>query len=275
MRQQQVLDGDVLVLEPLGLVLGAHQDLLQPLGEIDLARLDARARDLGPARQLALDLGLERLGGHLHAGEQAGDQPLRLLQQREEKMLAVDLLVAIAQRLGLGALERLLGFLGQLVDVHVLCPLCRRFGISWASDKPRQISFKPPPLHGRLAPRRAARYSSRSRSVSCSGMTMRISASRSPLPPPDCDEPAPAQPDLAAGGGAGRDAHPHRAAGGLDLGLAAQRGFRRRDRDVGEDVRALDPEARVGRDLDLQEEIARRAAAHPLGALAGQADLLP
>ena len=58
--EQQVLDGDVLVLEALGLVLGPHQDLLQPLGEIDLPRLDAGAGDLGPARELALDLGLQR-----------------------------------------------------------------------------------------------------------------------------------------------------------------------------------------------------------------------
>ena len=108
-----MLDGDVLVLEPLGLVLGPDQELLQPLREIDLARLDAGAGDLGPARQLALDLGLERLGRHFHAGEQAGDQPLRLLQEGEEKVLAVDLLMPVAKRFRLGALERLLRFLGH------------------------------------------------------------------------------------------------------------------------------------------------------------------
>src|SRR5215475_5164813 len=117
-----MLDGDVLVLEPLGLVLGPDEDLLQPLGEIDLARLDTRSGDLGTARQLALDLGLERLGGRLHAGEQTGNEALGLLQEGEQKMLSIDLLVTVAQGLGLGALERLLRFLSQFVDVHSVIP---------------------------------------------------------------------------------------------------------------------------------------------------------
>jgi hypothetical protein len=59
-----------------------------------LARLDARTRDPGLALQPAVDLGLERLGRNLLATEQTGDQRFRLLQEGEEKMLAIHLLQA-------------------------------------------------------------------------------------------------------------------------------------------------------------------------------------
>src|SRR4051794_2870867 len=58
-------------------------------------------------------------------------------------------------------------------------------------------------------------------------------------------EPPPPQPDLAAGGGARRDAYPYRPGRGLDVRLAAQRGLRGGDWDGGEDVRSLDPVARI------------------------------
>ena len=102
------------------------------------------------------------------------------------------------------------------------------------------------------------------------GTTIRISARRSPLPPPLLREAALAQADLAAAGRAGRDAHPHRAGGRLDVRLAAQRRLRTGRRDGGLDVRAVDLEARIRLDLHL------RAADRPPppGALAGEADLL-
>jgi hypothetical protein len=107
-RQHQVLDGDVFVLQALRLVLGAQEDLLQPVRDVDLAGFHARARDAGPAGQLALDLGHQRGGRHVHPGEQARDEPLGLLEQGEQQVLAVRLLMAEAERLGLGALQRLL-----------------------------------------------------------------------------------------------------------------------------------------------------------------------
>ena len=236
------------------------QDLLQPLGEVDLARLDARAGDLGPARQLALDLGLERLGGRLHAGEQAGHEPLGLLQEGEEKVLAVDLLVAIAKRFGLGALERLLGFLGQLVDIHSVIPSCLPLILGCRTALlPPLGSLRSEPdslreLLGELALAVGELFGDDDPDL----------RQQVPLAAAGLREPAPPQPDLAARRrsppgcftrtgpvGVSTSASPPSAAtaGGTGHG--------------GEDVRALDPVARVGRDLDLQEEIARRSAAEP------------
>ena len=54
-RQQHMLDGDVVVLEPLGLVFGAVQQVLQAGGDVDLIEA-ARSRS-GDARQLIQLLG--------------------------------------------------------------------------------------------------------------------------------------------------------------------------------------------------------------------------
>src|SRR6185295_2532475 len=88
-------------------------------------------------------------------------------------------------------------------------------------------------------------------------------------------EPPAAQADLAAGARAGRDLHPHGAVESFHLGLTAQRSLPRRDRHRRMDVLAFDPEPRVRLDLDLQQQVAGRAAAKTLAALSGQADLLP
>jgi hypothetical protein len=60
----------------------------------------------------------------------------------------------------------------------------------------------------------------------------------------------------------------------VDLGFAAEGGFPGRHRHRGVDVRALDLEARVRRDLDLQQEVAGLAAVEAGLPLAGEADLL-
>ncbi len=118
--EDQVLDRDVLVLEPLRLVLGVGQDLLQPLGDVDLARLGTGTADRRASLELLLEAGGQRGGVHVHAREQAGDQPLGLLEQGEQQVLGGDLLMAVAQRLGLRRLERLLGLVGQLAQIHGL-----------------------------------------------------------------------------------------------------------------------------------------------------------
>src|SRR3954468_196860 len=186
-------------------------------------------------------------------------------------MLAIDLLVTIAQGLGLGALERLLGFLGQFVDIHSVIP----------SLPPVLNSMSGPLAKTFLSLHLSLGRYLRELSVELALAVGEVLGNHDadlrqqvPLAAAGLREPAPPQPDLAAGGGARRDLHPQRAGGGLDVRLAAQRGHRRMDRDVGQDVRPLDPVARIGRDLDLQEQIARRSAAEPRRALSGQADPL-
>ena len=96
-----MLDRDVLVLEPAGLVLGGDEEALEALGDVDLVGLHPRAGHPRPLLQLALQLGGERLHRHVHAGEQPRNQPFGLFEQGGEQVLAVDLLMAEAERLGL------------------------------------------------------------------------------------------------------------------------------------------------------------------------------
>jgi len=116
--QEQVLDRDVLVLEPGGLPLGRVEQPGEPLGDEHLAGRGARPGRAGPARQLGLEPGAQRVGVGAEPLEQAGHEPFGLVQQGEQQVLAVDLGMAEPQRLGLRVVQRLLGLLGQAVHVH-------------------------------------------------------------------------------------------------------------------------------------------------------------
>ena len=118
-RQQQVLDRDVLVLQPLGLLLGARRAAALsaretytspgaapgPLTRGRPSRCCSTAARSAPASTSA-------------RVEQARDQAVGLVEQREQQVLDVDLGVAVAQRLGLRVVQRLLRLLGQPVRVH-------------------------------------------------------------------------------------------------------------------------------------------------------------
>src|SRR5665213_83307 len=74
-------------------------------------------------------------------------------------------------------------------------------------------------------------------------------------------DPAAAQTQPGAAGGAGRDRHRDGAFDGRDLHFGAQRGFAHGDWQVQLDVGILAPQIGIGRDLDLQVEIAGGTAA--------------
>ena len=112
-RQQQVLGGDVVVLELLGLVLGPVEQLGEPLRQVLLAALDARA-----GAQLVLEAGADPVGWGADLLQQRAGQPLGLVEQGEQEVLDVDRLVVAAARLGLGAAEHLLGLHGEAVGSH-------------------------------------------------------------------------------------------------------------------------------------------------------------
>jgi hypothetical protein len=116
---QQVLDGDVLVGEPPGLLLGLVEERGQPRRDHDLAlRGAACARRARDALQLGLDVGGQPVHVGAHRVEQSRHEPVGLLEQREQQVQRVDLDVACPGR---GVLRRgngLLGFLGQPVEVH-------------------------------------------------------------------------------------------------------------------------------------------------------------
>ena len=99
--EEQVLHGDVLVLHLRCALLRVDERLRQRLGDVDLVGFVSGAGDLGRLAQTSLQRGDDAVHGHVHLAEQAADQPVGLLQQRQQEMFASDLLVAEGDRLAL------------------------------------------------------------------------------------------------------------------------------------------------------------------------------
>ncbi len=119
-REQQVLHRDEGVPHRLRLVLGAQEELLQAARRQELSR--AAATDLGAARQLGAGCLGEGRDVDLQALEEAGQQALLLLEQREQQVLNVEFVVAGAQGYGLGGLQGLLGLSRQTIGIHAPLP---------------------------------------------------------------------------------------------------------------------------------------------------------
>jgi len=119
-REQDVLDGDVFVFQALGLLLGGVQQLRQGARDVYLAGCRPWPADARASFEMLLDCGAQRSHVDLGAGQQARDQPLGLVQQREQQVLDVDFGMPVAQGLGLRVVQSLLRLLGQPVGVHVL-----------------------------------------------------------------------------------------------------------------------------------------------------------
>ena len=96
------------------------EELLEALGDEDLAGLDAGSRDRGELVESLVDGLREGLGRHVHLLQQPRGEALRLLHEREQQVLGVDLLVSAANALALSGLHGLLALLGQLVEVHIV-----------------------------------------------------------------------------------------------------------------------------------------------------------
>ena len=113
-REQQVLDGDVVVLEVLHLALGAAQQLHEL----------RRGRGLGCAgqrRQLGergVDVGAQRGGRDAELAEHRRDEALLLIEQGGEQVLGRDLRMAPRRGQGEGCLQGLLGLDRESVGVH-------------------------------------------------------------------------------------------------------------------------------------------------------------
>ena len=115
----QVLHRDVLVLEALGLAtrpLSRSRDsrwvtITWPgctPGPLTLGRRDSSASTSA----------FRRVGVGARLRQQPGHQPLGLVEEGQEQVLAVHFGVAESQRLGLGVVQGLLGLLGEAVQVH-------------------------------------------------------------------------------------------------------------------------------------------------------------
>ena len=113
-----MLHREELVLHLIRHLVRLGQGAVHITGDIHLARVPARAADLGQALNLRLDGGLEtgRIGAD--AGDQLRDQAAFLIQQCIQKVCLFNLRVAVFQRQGLGRLNGLLRFLCKVFLVH-------------------------------------------------------------------------------------------------------------------------------------------------------------
>ena len=110
---EQVLGADVLVLQPLGLLLSPLKDRGKPVGEVKL-----RSEHLW----LTVQLGQQPLGQpevrHAQLLDDLDDDTALLLNQGEQEMLGLHLAVAVLFGEALARDYRLLRLLGEFVDVH-------------------------------------------------------------------------------------------------------------------------------------------------------------
>ncbi len=106
----------VFVLEALGFLLGGRKDLTQSSGEADL-RAAMRARqpiELGTNRRR------QRHRIRVHLPDDLRNDSFFLLEEHQEQVLGKDLGVAFAIGKLLRREDRLLRFLGVLIDIHFL-----------------------------------------------------------------------------------------------------------------------------------------------------------
>ena len=116
-REQQPLDGDEAVAGLLARLLGGLEDPRQGRVEIDLAR--ATAGNLRALGERCLDggQGLPRIAAG--AVDQPGREPFGIVEQHLEQVLGRKLLMALAEREGLGRLHETAAAVSVFVKVHV------------------------------------------------------------------------------------------------------------------------------------------------------------
>ena len=117
-RKEQVLDGNVLVFKRLRALLCGDKEPVEPRGHVDLSRLRPAARNARHTGYLVGNELLQHLGVHFHAAKHAWDQPLRVLQERQHKVLHVHLLVASGRRNVLRGRQGRLALRRQFIEVH-------------------------------------------------------------------------------------------------------------------------------------------------------------
>ena len=114
-REEEVLNGRVLVLEDLRLPLGALDQILGLAREPDIHRAAARRR---PLVQDLVDLLDQRAALNRELPEERRDQATVLHDERAQEVLGHDLRVPPLARELLCGDEGLARFGGQLVDPH-------------------------------------------------------------------------------------------------------------------------------------------------------------
>ena len=121
-REQQPLDRDEGVAGLLGDLLGGGEDLRERLREIELAGAAGDFRQLAraPPRWRAA----RASGVAAGALDQPRRQALAVVEQHFQEMFGRELLVALAERIGLRRLDEAPRALGVFLDIHAVTP-CR------------------------------------------------------------------------------------------------------------------------------------------------------
>ncbi len=114
-----MLRGDVLVVHRLRFLLRLVEHLLHVRAD---AHLHGGAVDLGLALQFRLHLLQQQLRAQPQRLHDLRHYAIGLLQQRQQKMLRLDLAVIVAPGLFLGLENRLLCLLCELVQSHDASP---------------------------------------------------------------------------------------------------------------------------------------------------------
>ena len=245
-----MLGADVLVLEPVGFLLGGVGHLTEARRESGL-RSALRTRELV---ELGTDGGREGRGIRVHLADDLRNDAFFLLDERQQQVLRLDLGMPFAVRELLRGKDRLLCFLGVFVDVH------DRFQCQWpvtSSGHCRNWSLETTCFQLRqrfvmlaLFLRQRARELDLHRGVQVAAV-VRF---------PDGRHAVPFQPEHLPALGRLRDLEPDRAGDRRDLRLAAEHGGRDRHRDFRVQIGALALEDRVRLDADPEIQIAGRAA---------------
>ena len=116
--EENMLNGEVLVLHLLGAVFRLQQGFLEVRGNINLVCLAAGAGHARNPGQRIIQRRTESIHADAAPGQQLRDERLRIFRQGEQHMLLIHLHVLIFHRDLLGALESFHRFLGELVRVH-------------------------------------------------------------------------------------------------------------------------------------------------------------
>ena len=115
--QNDMLHRDVLVLKPLGLVLGLREELLQPRRDINLIGSTA-SRHPRQLVELLFQPGVDRLQLYARLQQDRSRKPAVLLDQREQKMFDIHLLLPATDCLGLRGANALLELFSKTIEVH-------------------------------------------------------------------------------------------------------------------------------------------------------------
>ena len=117
-RQHDVLDRDVLILEPLRFVFSLRQDRLQPWREVDLARAGRGTGNLREFVDFLLNAGSHGVDTDVGFVEDRGSESAFLVQQGEQQVFDIDLLITVANGERLGISDGVLKLFGEAAEVH-------------------------------------------------------------------------------------------------------------------------------------------------------------